>query len=82
MNSAYTPGTAPIEAFAASAHGEHKQPRRGTSRSVMVLGAIGLAGALVAACGGDSDNWAAERAALVALGMQIFRFDTFGDETQ
>ena len=48
----------------------------------MVLGAMGVAGALVSACGGDSDNSAAEQAALVAQGKQIFRFDTFGDETQ
>jgi mono/diheme cytochrome c family protein len=36
--------------------------------------------ALLAGCGGDSDNSAAEHAALVAEGKQIFRFDTFGDE--
>ena len=54
MKSAYAPGTAPIETSVAAAHGEHKQPRRGTSRSVMVLGAIGVAGALVSACGGKA----------------------------
>ena len=82
MKSAYTPGTAPIQTSASAAHREPKQPGRRASRSVMVLGAIGAAGALVSACGGDSDNSAAEQAALVAQGKQIFRFDTFGDETQ
>jgi mono/diheme cytochrome c family protein len=48
----------------------------------MVLGAVGVTAAVVSACGGDSDNSAAEQAALVAQGKQIFRFDTFGDETQ
>ena len=38
--------------------------------------------ALAAGCGGSNDNSAAEQAALVAQGQQIFRFDTFGDETQ
>lgn len=82
MNSAYTSRTARIETSPAAAHGDHKQPRRGTSRSMMVLGAMGVAGALVSACGGNSDNSAAEQAALVEKGKQIFRFDTFGDETQ
>jgi mono/diheme cytochrome c family protein/cytochrome c5 len=35
--------------------------------------------ALAAACGGSSND-AAERAALIEQGKQIFRFDTFGDE--
>jgi mono/diheme cytochrome c family protein len=45
---------------------------------------IGIAALLVAACGGGSQQ-AAEPATdpeLVAKGKQIFRFDTFGDETQ
>lgn len=37
---------------------------------------------LVVACGGSDDNSAAEQAALVEQGKQIFRFDTFGDEAQ
>ena len=41
---------------------------------------IGLA--LVSACGSDSDDSAAEQAVLVEQGKQIFRYDTFGDETQ
>ena len=44
--------------------------------------AMAAAVPLLAACGGSADNTAAEQAALVAQGQQIFRFDTFGDETQ
>ena len=82
MNSAFTPKTPCIQALIAAPRGQYKQPRRGTPRRVMVLGAMGVAGALVSACGNDSDNSAAEQAALVEQGKQIFRFDTFGDETQ
>ena len=56
MKSAHTPSTVRIETSSAAAHGEHKPPRHGASRSVLVLGAMGLAGALLAACGSDSDN--------------------------
>ena len=82
MNSAYTSSTARIETSPAAVLGERKQLRRGASRSVVVLGAMGVAGAMVSACGGDLGNSAAEQAALVAQGKQVFRFDTFGDETQ
>ncbi len=82
MNSAYTSSTARIETSPAAVLGERKQLRRGASRSVVVLGAMVVAGARVSACGGDLGNSAAEQAALVAQGKQVFRFDTFGDETQ
>ncbi len=82
MRSADTLRTAPGETSAAAAHSEPNPPRRSASRSVMALGVVGVAAALLNACGGDSDNSAAEQAALVAQGQQIFRFDTFGDETQ
>jgi mono/diheme cytochrome c family protein len=39
------------------------------------------AAAFLSACGGSSDNSAAD-AALVAQGQQVFRYDTFGDEAQ
>ncbi len=39
------------------------------------------AAAFLSACGGSSDNAAAD-AALVAQGQQVFRYDTFGDEAQ
>jgi mono/diheme cytochrome c family protein len=54
----------------------------------LLIGTIGGAVALAAACGGSSDNTAAaqnaiaQQAALVEQGKQIFRFDTFGDERQ
>ena len=56
-------------------------PRRAESRPrplpiVVALGAT----AWVAACGGDDNDSAAQQAALVAQGQQIFRFETFGDE--
>ena len=80
MRSADTPRTAPIEKVAAVAHRRIKQQRSGTSRNVMVLGALGVAAALLTACGGGDSN--RDDQALVAQGKQIFRFDTFGDETQ
>jgi mono/diheme cytochrome c family protein len=43
---------------------------------------LGTAVAVVGACGGSSDDSAAEQAALLAQGKQIFRYDTFGDEVQ
>ncbi len=56
-------------------------------RTSLLIGTIGGAVALAAACGGSSDdsNTAqqdAQQAALVEQGKQIFRFDTFGDERQ
>ncbi|MCM2297608.1 c-type cytochrome [Rhodoferax sp.] len=52
------------------------------SRAVLIYTAVASAVALLAACGGSSEDSAAEQAALVAQGQQIFRFDTFGDEAQ
>lgn len=52
-------------------------PPRSPWRRLAVLGAVGIAGVVVA-CGGDSDD---SPEALVAQGKQIFRHDTFGDET-
>jgi mono/diheme cytochrome c family protein/cytochrome c5 len=49
-------------------------------RTWLLTGTVGAAVAVVASCGGSSDNSASEQAALVAQGKQIFRFDTFGDE--
>jgi mono/diheme cytochrome c family protein len=54
----------------------------------LLIGTIGGAVALAAACGGSDDSTSAEQnavaqqAALIAQGKQIFRFDTFGDERQ
>ena len=54
----------------------------------LLIGTIGGAVALAAACGGSEDSTitpeqnAAQQAALIEQGKQIFRFDTFGDERQ
>jgi cytochrome c5 len=48
---------------------------------MLLCGAASVAAAVGSACGGGDDS-AAEQAALVAQGQQVFRFDTFGDETQ
>ena len=77
-----TDTTATVETSATASHRKHNSRRRAASRSVMVLGVVGVAASLLGACSGTSDNSAAEQAALVEQGKQIFRFDTFGDETQ
>ena len=52
--------------------------------SIARLVAMAAVAAVVTACGGGSpmNEGRASDAALVAQGKQIFRFDTFGDETQ
>ncbi len=82
MKTSAKPNQAIVAANTSAAHGARSTPRRGNRRIVAVLGVAGMAGVLVSSCGGDSDNSAAERAALVEQGKQTFRFDTFGDETQ
>ena len=55
------------------------------TRLLLVTGTISAAVAMATACGGDSGSTAVagpDQAALVAQGKDIFRFDTFGDETQ
>jgi len=49
-----------------------------------VLGMASMVAVLVAGCGGGSaqPDSSSDEAALVAQGKQIFRFDTFGDESQ
>ncbi len=49
-----------------------------------VLGMASMVAVLVAGCGGGSaqPDSSSDDAALVAQGKQIFRFDTFGDESQ
>ena len=56
-------------------------------RLLLITGTLGAAVTMATACGGDSDNNAGaasgpDQEALVAQGKDIFRFDTFGDETQ
>ena len=53
-------------------------------RFFLITGTLGVAVAMVAACGSQSSAVATgpNMAALVRQGQQIFRLDTFGDETQ
>jgi len=54
-----------------------------TSDLIAWVAVLAATACTVVACGGsDDDETAAEQAALVARGQQIFRFDTFGDEAQ
>jgi len=76
MKSAYTSTAAAIDPRRA-----FKQPDAVATGRMALWGVAGLAAAAISACGGNDDS-AAEQAALVAQGQQIFRFDTFGDETQ
>lgn len=52
------------------------------SRAALIYTAVAGTVALLAACGGFSEDSATEQTTLVAQGKQIFRFDTFGDEAQ
>ena len=64
---------------------EFQNPIRGRWLGLHFLGSAVIIAATVCAlvaCGGSSDDSAADQAALVAQGQQIFRFDTFGDEAQ
>ena len=69
----------PIE-HSAPRHGKHA-PRRIGALAWPTVSAAAVTLAVVSACGG-SDDPAAQQAALVEQGKQIFRFDTFGDEAQ
>ena len=64
----------------------HREPAsRGPCLRSSLIASTAVVAAVVStlvACGGSDDNRAAEQAALVAQGKQIFRFDTFGDEAQ
>ena len=54
-------------------------------RLLLITGTVGAAVALATACSSDSGSTAAagpDQTTLVAQGRDIFRFDTFGDETQ
>ena len=79
MRSDYTPRIARVDMLATAAHTERNQPRRGRSLSVMALVTAGAAAVLLSACGGYLNR---DDQVQLAQGKQIFRFDTFGDETQ
>jgi cytochrome c5/mono/diheme cytochrome c family protein len=82
MQSIAKPTQAEVQAIPTATLGARSALRRGARRIVSVLGIAGVVGALVSSCGGGSDDATTERTALVAQGKQVFRFDTFGDETQ
>ena len=77
-----TPTNLRSKVLNAALHWNRSLPGRSTPRIVWVSGVAGLAGALVSACAGNSYISATAQAALVAQGKQVFRFDTFGNETQ
>jgi len=56
--------------------------RRSALGSMPWLGTCTTAAILATACGGSSDDGAADAAALVEQGRQIFRYETFGDEAK
>ncbi|CAG4882394.1 conserved protein of unknown function [Georgfuchsia toluolica] len=73
--------------IAAFGHTRHSHPSPLPLRKVVTSGTLSVAAILATACGsGGSGSMqsdaAAANAALVAQGQQIFRFDTFGDETK
>lgn len=56
----------------------------GGLRNVLAFGSVGTIAVLMAGCGGNSSQASApaQDPVLLAQGQQIFRFDTFGDESQ
>ncbi len=66
--------------LAAASPRHQRQPARRMRQGAAV--ALCVATALSVSCGGNSGPSPAEQAALVEQGKQVFRFDTFGDETQ
>ncbi|RJG02555.1 c-type cytochrome [Noviherbaspirillum sedimenti] len=79
MQQAISFGTAALDSKSLAIGDPSISRRRCRIRKLIVSGALGVTAMLVAGCGGDSDEPDPE---LVAQGKQIFRFDTFGDETQ
>ena len=85
-----------VARFDSRAHAAPRNRWPTGSRTVLISTTIATAALLVAACGGASDPVASEQAQqadqtgqaahiargkVIAQGKQIFRFDTFGDET-
>ena len=79
MRSACTPEARLNVQLAVATRRQNKQPRRLISLGAVALASAGAAAALLSACGNYSNR---DDQALLAQGKQIFRFDTFGDETQ
>ncbi len=60
----------------------YRSALKSRSRTILLVSTTMAAAALVAACAGSTDNTVVKQPDLVVQGKQIFRFDTFGDETQ
>lgn len=56
--------------------------RRSAILAKPLLGMCTATAILASACGGSSDDGAADQAALVEQGRQVFRYETFGDEAK
>ena len=79
------PETAPVAGPTSRGYSQRIHQRVRTLRKIAAFGTISAAAVLVSGCGSSGSSQpdaAAANAALVAQGQQIFRFDTFGDETQ
>lgn len=63
-------------------HTTKRVSRFPAGRTILIVGSIGMCMTLVAALGGASETSRANDPATVARGKEIFRFDTFGDETK
>src|SRR5574340_65577 len=64
-------------------HSRHPDRIVRASRKLAAASALGVAAVLVSACGSSGSGQPEDAAAaLVAQGKQIFRFDTFGDQSQ
>lgn len=89
MASFCTPEAARAAGPSPRGHSQRIHQRVRALRKMAAFGTVSAAAVLVSACGSSGSmqdnsaaNAAAANAALVAQGKQIFRFDTFGDETK
>ena len=94
MTTFRTPEAARVAGSPSTGHSRRIHQRGRALRRLMAFGALGVTSVLLSACGssgsGQPESSATSPApialtvdpALLAQGKQIFRFDTFGDETQ
>jgi hypothetical protein len=83
MSCPTSPATVRTRKLVAASHAQLQHPSLRPSRTFLTIALAGAA-AVMSACGGDGGTTQAESsdAALVAQGKEVFRFETFGDETQ
>lgn len=82
MNHLISFNTTPINDWAPSVRARGNPLPLCGFRKALVLGSVGVTVLFMSGCGGGSDEATAPAdPALIAQGKQIFRFDTFGDET-